>query len=164
MRVSGISRRARHDPEVGPIYAAEDLDPHLADADYVVVAAPLTSATRGLFDDRRLSSMKASARLINVGRGPIVVTDALVRALRQGRIAGAALDVFEEEPLPADHPLWELPQVMISSHMAGDFIGWREALTEQFTENLRRFLAGEALENVVDKRRGYVPSSTPEET
>jgi len=164
MRVKGIARRAREDAEIGTIHAIEELEARLGDADYVVVAAPLTDATHGLFDARRLAAMKPTARLINVGRGPLVVTEALVEALREGVLAGAALDVFEQEPLPPHHPLWDLPQVMISAHMAGDFVGWRQATIAQFADNLARYVAGQPLVNVVDKERGYVPSSLSEGT
>jgi len=83
---------------------------------------------------------------------------ALVRALAEGRIAGAALDVFEEEPLPASSPLWSMANVVVSPHMSGDFAGWRETVVELFVENLERYLTGRPLRGVVDKRRGYVPS------
>jgi len=100
--------------------------------------------------------MKRSARLINVGRGPVVDEKALVEALQQEQIAGAALDVFEEEPLDEKSPLWVMPQVMISAHMAGDFSGWQRALGEQFIENFRRWENGQPLHNVVDKDKGYI--------
>jgi len=158
MRTMGLARRQREaDADFGAIHPADDIDRYLPEADYVVLAAPLTDQTRGLFDAGRFERMKPSAYLINIGRGPIVQTDALLEALRSEQIAGAALDVFEEEPLPADHPLWEMPNALISPHMAGDFIGWKEALTEQFVANFRRWRADEPLQNLVDKRRGYVP-------
>ena len=158
MRVTGLARHARHDdPDFADVRASGELDELLAEADYVIIAAPLTESTRGMFGAEQFQRMRSSARLINIGRGPIVQTDALVDALRDGAIGGAALDVFEQEPLPADHPLWELPHVILSHHMAGDFIGWRRALTDQFVDNFHRWQTGEPLENVVDKRRGYVP-------
>lgn len=122
----------------------------------MVLVAPLTPDTRGMVDARLLAAMKPTARLINVGRGALVVQDDLTGALRAGRLAGAALDVFEDEPLPASSPLWHLPGVIVSPHMAGDVHGWREAQAELFLDNLRRRLAGRPLRNVVDKRRGYV--------
>lgn len=156
MEVTGTSGRGRDsDPVFGRVHPAGELHALLGEADYVVIAAPLTEATEGLFDAATLARMSPQARLINVGRGPIVVSDDLVSALREGHIAGAALDVFEEEPLPPGHPLWELDNVFITAHMAGDFIGWREALIEQFIDNFRRWKAGASLLNVVDKRRGY---------
>ena len=157
MDVDGMGRRARPgDDDFGAIYAQADLLSVLPDYDFVVIAAPLTPDTEGLFGQAEFRAMQAAARLINIGRGPIVKTDALVAALEAGEIDGAALDVFEEEPLPADHPLWELPNVAISAHMSGDFIGWKRALSEQFISNFRRWQAGEALHNVVDKHHGFV--------
>jgi len=160
MTVDGIASSARaNDPDFGRIDGTDRLHERLPEADYVVIAAPLTATTRGLFDADMFAAMHPTARLINIGRGPIVVTDDLVAALRNGEIAGAALDVFEREPLPSDHPLWDLPNVLITSHMAGDFVGWQRALIEQFIANFDRWQAGEPLQNVVDKQRGYVPSS-----
>ncbi|WP_394353833.1 D-2-hydroxyacid dehydrogenase [Nocardiopsis mwathae] len=163
MTVEAAGRTARTgDPDLGDIVAATlgsggpDLGDALPRADYVVVAAPLTDATRGLIGARALSLMKPAARLINVARGPIVDEGALVRALRDGAIAGAALDVFDTEPLPEASPLWDLPGVIVSPHMSGDIAGWRTELVRLFTDNLDRFLRGEEPRNIVDKRRGYV--------
>jgi phosphoglycerate dehydrogenase-like enzyme len=111
-----------------------------------------------MFNASTLASMKPSARLINVGRGALAVTDDLVRALRDGVIAGAALDVFEAEPLPASSPLWSMSNVLVSPHMSGDFVGWVPALAELFVANYQRWLAGKPLCNVVHKRLGYVPT------
>jgi phosphoglycerate dehydrogenase-like enzyme len=160
MRVVGAGRTARDsDPDFGTVYPSAELEEHLPSADYVVAVAPLTEQTKGLFDARALAAMKPSARFINVGRGELVVTGDLVEAVRAGKIAGAALDVFETEPLPADSPLWTMENVLVSPHMSGDFIGWRTKLVEVFAENFRRWLAGEPLQNVVDKKLGYVPSA-----
>jgi phosphoglycerate dehydrogenase-like enzyme len=159
MRVLGTARSARKDEAFDAVYANDDLHGVLPEADYVVITAPLTEQTEGLFDAAAFERMKNSARLINVGRGPIVQETALIEALQNGQIGGAALDVFETEPLPADNPLWDMPEVMISAHMAGDFIGWRRALGEQFVENFRRWAGGDTLFNVVDKTRGYVKAT-----
>lgn len=159
MDVIGTARHEREDESFRYVYAQHQLPELLPEADYVVITAPLTEQTRHLFDQSRLEQMKPSARLINVGRGPIVQTDDLVAALRDGIIAGAALDVFEDEPLPDDHPLWDLDNVMISAHMAGDFIGWRRALGMQFVDNFRRWRSGEGLTNTVDKQSGYVTTA-----
>lgn len=160
MEVDGIGRRARPgDTAFGGIYAQADLLSVLPDYDFVVIAAPLTPDTQGLFGEVEFKAMHASARLINIGRGPIVQTDALLAALDNGQIDGAALDVFEQEPLPTDHPLWDQPNVRISAHMAGDFIGWERALIEQFVNNFRRWAGGETLNNIVDKTHGFVPSN-----
>ncbi|PSK86889.1 phosphoglycerate dehydrogenase-like enzyme [Murinocardiopsis flavida] len=147
------------DPDFGTVTATDRLGEALPRADYVVLAAPLTDATRGLIDAAALARMKPTARLINVGRGPTVVTADLTDALRDGVIAGAALDVLETEPLPAESPLWELPGAIISPHMSGDVVGWRDELVELFLANLDAFLSGRTPANVVDKERGYVSGS-----
>jgi phosphoglycerate dehydrogenase-like enzyme len=157
MTVTGMGRRARPgDPDLGPVHASSELGSLLPEVDYVVIAAPLTDQTRAMFDAATFERMRPSARLINVARGPIVVEEDLVAALHKGEIAGAALDVLVAEPLPPDHPLWTAPNVIISPHMSGDFIGWLDALARLFTRNFRRWLAGEELLNVVDKQLGYV--------
>ena len=159
MHVVGVAHFARpSDPDLGRVVAARDLRAILGEADYIVIAAPLTSETTGMFDAAAFDRMKPTARLINVGRGPIVDEDALLTALRAKRIAGAALDVFSDEPLPTDHPFWDLPGVIVSPHMAGDFTGWMTALAQLFVRNFLRWRSGEPLLNVVDKRRGYVPT------
>lgn len=155
MRVDGIARSAREqDPDFNAVHANTDLHAQLGRADYVVVAAPLTAQTRHMFGADEFSAMQTHARFINIGRGPIVDTDTLVSALQDQQIAGAGLDVFETEPLPADHPLWRLQNVLMSAHMAGDFLGWRKALIEQFLQNLKHWHAGQTLHNIVDKGHG----------
>jgi len=151
LEVTGVARSAREAPNFQQVVANDDLDMYLPSADYVVITAPLTAATEGLINRRRLALMQPHAVLINVGRGALVVTEDLVEALQQQTIAGAALDVVEPEPLPEQHALWEMPNVMLSAHMSGDFVGWRRALGEQFKANLARWLAGEDLFNQVDK-------------
>jgi phosphoglycerate dehydrogenase-like enzyme len=159
MRVSGAGRRARQDdPDFGEVYDTAQLSRHLPWADYVIAVAPLTEQTKGMFDARAFAAMKPSARFVNVGRGELVVTSDLIAALADGLIAGAALDVFETEPLPPESPLWTMQDVLVSPHMSGDFAGWRNALVEVFADNFRRWRAGEPLRNVVDKSLGYVPS------
>lgn len=155
-----VGRRERTgDPEFGRVHAAEALDGLLAHADWVVCAAPLTDATRGLFDAATFARMKPGARFVNVGRGQHVVEDDLADALLEKRIAGAALDVFAGEPLGRDSRLWDVPGLLISPHMSGDTLGWRDDLSEQFIENFDRWEAGEPLLNVVDKQLGYVPTT-----
>lgn len=157
LRVSGAGRTGRSaDPHFGTVHGPDQLPAALADADFVVLAAPLTDQTRGMVDEKVLRSMKPTARLINVGRGALVVEDDLVMVLRSGHLAGAALDVLEEEPLTADSPLWDMPGVIVSPHMAGDVHGWRDAQSDLFLDNLRRYLSGRPLRNIVDKQRGYV--------
>jgi phosphoglycerate dehydrogenase-like enzyme len=156
LRVTGIGRRERSgDPDFGVVHSSESLLKYLPAADYVISVAPLTDATRGMFDRRAFAAMKPTARLVNVGRGAAVVTEDLVDALWHAEIAGAALDVVETEPLPADSPLWDMPGTLISPHMAGDAHGWQEALAELFRDNLRRWVEGKPLLNVIDKSRGY---------
>lgn len=151
MKVTGVARSARHDPPFDAVHAEKDLPTLLPDVDYVVITAPLTDQTRGLFDTDLFACMRPGVYLINVGRGPIVRAEALLDALQRGQVAGAALDVFEQEPLPPEHPLWEIPQVMLSAHMAGDFVGWRRALGQQFARNFRRWQHGEALDNRIER-------------
>ncbi|MEU3764694.1 D-2-hydroxyacid dehydrogenase [Amycolatopsis keratiniphila] len=161
MSVAGVGRRPRAgDPDFGDVYASSELSRHLPGADYVVAVAPLTEQTKGMFDTEAFGVMKPGSRFVNVGRGELVVTSDLIGALRDGPLGGAALDVFDTEPLPADSPLWTMENVLISPHMSGDFVGWRNTLVEVFADNFRRWRAGEPLRNVVDKQLGYVPSET----
>jgi phosphoglycerate dehydrogenase-like enzyme len=136
----------------------------LPEADYVVIIVPLTDETRGLFGAAQFGAMKPTARLINVARGAVLDEPALVEALARGRIAGAALDVTAIEPLPADSPLWSMPQVIVSPHMSGDFVGYPEVLVAAFIENFRRFRAQQSLLNVVDKASGFVSSTDNQKT
>nr|PZN29384.1 MAG: hypothetical protein DIU80_09430 [Chloroflexota bacterium] len=146
-----LGRRARCGAVAGPDRLRERL-PH---ADVVVLTAPLTRETRGLIGEAELRAMRPSAYLINIGRGGTVDEPALVRALREGWIAGAALDVFAQEPLPEDSPLWEMEQVIITGHYAGMTPRYNERAMAILLDNLRRYRAGEELRNVVDKQAGY---------
>jgi phosphoglycerate dehydrogenase-like enzyme len=159
MVVDVVARRAREDAELGAIKGIDELDELLPEADDLVLALPLTEATRGVIDARRLSLLRPGARLVNVGRGPLVVEDALLAAARNGHLGAAALDVFDEEPLPRDHPFWALDNVLVSPHMSGDLIGWRERVVDRFAANLRCWLAGEPLADVVDLRDHAGPDS-----
>lgn len=160
MQVSGAGRAARTgDADFATVHASSDLAEVVSDIDYLVLAAPLTDATRGLVAERVLSAVKPGLRLINVGRGELLDTGALVTQLRNGRVAGAALDVFDSEPLSADHPLWTMRNVIITPHMSGDARGWRDRLAELFVTNFHRYTAGRPLLNVVDKELGFVPWS-----
>lgn len=153
MEVQVVARTAREDDAVlGHVHATAEVDELLPGADFVVLALPLTSATRGYLDERRLRLLHPGARVLNVGRGALIDEDALLVSLRTGAIAGAALDVFTTEPLPPDHPFWTMDQVVVSPHMSGDRIGWERDVVACFADNLRRWLAGEELLNVVDKR------------
>jgi len=138
--------------EVLPPSRLNDL---LGRADYVVLAIPVTAATQGIIGRKQLSQMRPEAYIINVGRGPLIDDTALVEALRDGKIAGAALDVFDQEPLPTDSPLWDLENVLITPHTAGMTTKLWERHYKLFSENLRRFLSGQPLLAMVDKQRGY---------
>jgi phosphoglycerate dehydrogenase-like enzyme len=124
-------------------------------SDYVAAALPLTPATRGVIGAPELAVMKPSAVLINVGRGPAIDEAALIWALERRRIRGAALDVFEREPLPEGHAFYRLENVLLSPHCADHTAGWQEQSMELFLRNFDRFRKGEPLTNVVDKRQGY---------
>ncbi len=150
----------REHPEKGTdvcdaVRGPAELDRMLAEADYVVIAAPFTDATRTLFDAARLARMKPDAYLINVSRGPLVDEAALADALRQRKIAGAALDVFSVEPLPPDSPLWGLENLLITPHTAAVTEKLWERHYALMRQNLRRYLAGEKLLGVVEKAKGY---------
>ncbi len=156
VRVLGV----RRDPTVGApgveaMFGPDRLLDLLPRADFVVVTVPLTEETRGMLAEPQLRAMKPTAYLVNVGRGGTVDEAALLRALREGWIAGAGLDVFEEEPLPEDSPLWELDDLIITSHYAGITPHYHQRAMEVFLDNLRRYRAGEPLRNVVDKQLGY---------
>lgn len=155
MRVLGTRRNPRPMPGVERVVGSDGWRALLPEADYVVVATPLTEETRGMLDVAAFAAMKSSAYLINIARGAIIDEPALVAALREGRIAGASLDTFEQEPLPADSPLWALPGVTITPHATAGSPRMRERQIDLFLENLRRFIGGEPLLNVVDKAAGY---------
>lgn len=152
MRRSAIS--ATH-PLADEMVAPVDIERLLSASDYVVLAAPLTTDTRHLIDAHALASMKPTAVLINVARGGLLDEVALADALRAGTIGGAALDVFDAEPLPADSPLWDLERLILTPHIAAGTDRLYERATALFCENLARYLRGEPLVNVVDPRRGY---------
>lgn len=136
-------------------YAPDELHEMLPECDYVVLALPLTAATVHFIGEAELRAIKPTAYLVNIARGAIVDEAALVRALREGWIAGASLDVFEQEPLPANSPLWDLENVLISPHVAGFTPRYDERAATLFAQNLARYLAGEPLLNIVDKTKGY---------
>lgn len=147
MEVVGLRRRQEPVPFVDELLPPEKVNELCARADYLVICAPYTAATRGVIGREQFALMKPTAVLINVARGPLVEEGALVGALRDNRIAGAALDVFDQEPLPADHPLWDLPNVVISPHMSPSSPLHIVRGTRLFIENLRRYVVGEALLN-----------------
>ena len=159
MIVRAVARTPRPGNQVfRVVYGRDELAEACGWADVVVDALPSTPETRHAFDAGVFAAMRPHARFVNIGRGATVDEEALVAALREGALAGVALDVFEREPLPPDSPLWDLPNVIVSPHMAGTSAGWREAVVELFLENLERYLTGRPLRNVVDKGLGYVPA------
>ena len=161
MEVEAIGRSARdHDPDFGHVYAIDELHDRLPMADYVISITPLTAQTRNLFGAREFSTIAPQARFINIGRGALVVEKDLLTALHEGQIAGAALDVFVEEPLPSTSPFWQAPNCMVSPHMSGDYAEFEDTMADQFMDNWARYLAGEPLINLVDKNLGFVPSVT----
>jgi phosphoglycerate dehydrogenase-like enzyme len=143
------------DPLVEQTYSPERRMEMLSRCDYVVVAAPLTSETRGMIGGPEFAAMKPTAVAINVGRGPVINEEALVSALSNGRIKGAALDVFDQEPLPQGHPFYKLENVLLSPHCADHTPDWLDNAMRFFIEQFRRFRKGEPLLNVVDKKLGY---------
>ncbi len=162
MFVCGVGRTPRAgDPDFGDITDATKLQELFAVADYVVMVLPSAPGTEGLVGSEAIAALRPAARLINVGRAVTLNQDALCAALREGRIAGAALDVVSREPLPGDSPLWDIPNLIISPHMSGDHTESLREVAVLFQQNLDRYQRGEPLLNVVDKRLGYVPSDRP---
>jgi len=159
MRVLAVKRHAPPPGDMDPlaerIYATANRCEMLAQCDYVVITAPLTPETRGLIGAAEFAAMKPEAVLVNVGRGPVVDETALIQALSRGLIKGAALDVFDREPLPAGHAFYKLENVLLSPHSADHTPDWLERAMRQFLDQFERFRKGEPLANVVDKKLGY---------
>ena len=155
MRVLGVKRSVKPLENYDEVYSNEQLDQVLAQSDFVVILTPLTEQTRHMIGAHQLSCMKPSAVLINIARGPVVDTDALVEALQKGTIGGAALDAVDPEPLPADSPLWDMENVIITPHCAADSTLYMDRAMAQFCENLAHFERGEPLFNEIDLQRRY---------
>ncbi len=155
MTVIGIRNDQTPMDMVDELLPPSALHDALARADFVGVHTPLTETTRGLIDAAALAAMQPHAYLINTARGPVVEETALIAALQKNQIAGAYLDVFEQEPLPPDSPLWEMENLVISPHIADAVADWPDRFAAFFSDNLDRWLKGEALVNVVDPARGY---------
>lgn len=154
----GVKRRVGEKPEwVDELYGMEELDFLLPQADVVAMSLPGNPSTYHVLNRERIAALKENAVVINVGRGTAIDTDALSDALYAGKIAGAALDVTDPEPLPADHPIWDAPNALITPHISGGFAlpETLEQIVELFAQNLRRYLAGKPLQNVVDLATGY---------
>ena len=156
MDVIGIEPRREYDLPFVEFHTPDEIDAQLPRADFVITTVPHTPETEGMFDARRFALMKPSAYFINIGRGMVCKIDDLADAVEGGTIAGAGLDVFEQEPLPSDHKLWGLPNVLMTPHVAVKDAGnVDERRYEILIGNARRFLAGEELQNVVDKSKWY---------
>ncbi len=157
MRILGMRRTpgGLDDPDCDMLYPADRLLEMLGESDIVLVSVPLTEATTNLIGEQELRAMRSNAFFINVARGEVVQEPALIRALRERWIAGAALDVVTEEPLARTSPLWSLPNVLLTPHMSGLTTGYAHRVAQLFVENLRRFRHGEQLLNEVDLQRGY---------
>jgi len=156
MRVLALDKMPMRAPTyVDEILGPEDLDLLLRGSDYLVVAVPLTKETHHLIGEEELKQMKPTAYLVNIARGAAVDNKALIKALKEGWIAGAGLDVFEEEPLPKDSEFWKLDNVIITPHISGATPHYSDRAVEIFCGNLRRYLEGRPLVNVVDKKAGY---------
>src|SRR5215212_955952 len=155
MRVIGSRRRPAPLTDVERVVGDDAWRALLPEADYRVIATPLTGATRGMLDAAALAQLRPSAYLINIARGEIIDTAALIAALEQGRLAGAALDVLPEEPLPPEHPLWRTPNVWITPHISSSSPRTSDRAIAIFVENVRRDLTGQPLVNLVDQQAGY---------
>lgn len=156
MKVIGTKRTRSEVPDyVDEIYAPEDLDSVLEQSDYLVLILPLTRSTKHLLGAREIGLMKPSAVLINVARGQMIDDDALMQALREGKLAGAALDVFSQEPLPSDSPLYDVPNLIMTPHVGGAHAGYADKAFEVFKSNLDAFERCSSMRNVFDRKRGY---------
>jgi phosphoglycerate dehydrogenase-like enzyme len=157
MNVIGVRRRPGREltPSIDEQYSVDQLKEQLPRADHVVIAMPLTPLSRRLFDSATISAMKPGAYLYNIGRGPIIDTVALVDHLQSGHLAGAGLDVTDPEPLPPESPLWDMENAIITSHTSGGTPKYWDRAFGILHENIRRYIAGEPLQNVVDVTEGY---------
>ena len=156
MTVEAVKRDPSRGAEFADrVYSPQQLHALLERCDYLVLAIPGNPETRHIIGEAELARLKPSAALVNVARGTLIDTDALVRALEAGKLAGAGLDVTDPEPLPAEHPLWRLPNVIITPHLAGATDRYWQRQADLVSANLRRYLAGEPMLNLVDKKRGY---------
>ncbi|MCI0695579.1 D-2-hydroxyacid dehydrogenase [candidate division KSB1 bacterium] len=157
LQVIGLRRQPNlPKPEyVTDIFSPAQIDEFLGRADFVVLVLPLTAETRGLLSAERLCAMKPGAYFINIGRGDLVDEQTLLEMLQERKIAGAVLDVFQTEPLPENHPFWQLENVFVTPHISGNFAEYVDRVGGQFAENLARYVRGEPLRNVFDKERGY---------
>lgn len=155
MRVIGTKRSPEPVPHVDKVYRPEEADEVLAASDYVVLLLPVTDQTRNMINKERLARMRPTAWLLNFARGALIVDDDLIAAVKSKTIAGAILDVFRTEPLPSEHPFWRTEGISVLPHIGGGHPTRDRMVAELFTENVRRYLAGEPLKEIVDRARGY---------
>jgi len=157
MRVLALKRHAPSspDPFIAQFFKPEELNVLLAQCDYIVIAAPLTPETHHMIGDAAFAAMKPNAVVVNIGRGPVIDQQALVRALIEGKIKGAGLDVFEQEPIPPGDPIYKLENVLISPHCADQTREWLNRAMQFFLKQYERFSNGQPLKNIVEKRLGY---------
>ncbi len=159
VKVSGVGRRVREDdPDFGTIYSSDRAFEAIEDADWVIGLLPLTEETTLYYGANFFGAMKQEARFMNLGRGESVDESALIASLEQGKIAGAMLDVFHNEPIDQSNPLWEAPNIVISPHTSSYYAEYEEDMANQFLDNFARFKEHKSLEDVVDKNLGFVPS------
>lgn len=155
MRVIGTKRTPEPLEHVVKVYSQEDTDEVLAASDFVLLLLPVTADTENFMNAKRLSKMKPGAWLLNFGRGALIVDEDLIAAVKSKTIAGAVLDVFREEPLPATHSFWKTEGILVLPHIGGGHPDRSRAVAQIFADNARRFLAAEPLNNNVDRKRGY---------
>lgn len=156
MRVTGVRRRELPAPDfIERVASLDAMDPLLAEADHVALCLPLTPRTEGIFDARRLGAIKHGAYIYNIGRGDLVDQDAMIEALRSGRLAGAGLDVTDPEPLPEDNPLWEMENVIITCHTGGRSPRRLDRFIDLVIDNITRLRTDQPMRNVVDPVEGY---------
>lgn len=158
MKIHALRRRptlSDDDPIVEKSFTIAQRAEMVAGVDYLLAAAPLTPESRGLIGEAELRAMKPTSVIMNVGRGPVIVESALIKALQEGWIRGAGLDVFDVEPLPSGHPFWTMENVLLSPHCADHTATWTDEALQFFLENVRRYTHGEPLLNLVDKKSGY---------
>ena len=155
LRVIAVTRSGKAGPPADEAFAVSELDQVLPRADFVVITTPLTAETRGLLNRKRIALIKSGAGFVNIGRGAIADYDALRERLERGELAGAVLDVFDPEPLPADSPLWNTRNLIVTPHISCDMPAYIEHLLDRWFDNFERFLAGQPLQNAVDPKRGY---------
>jgi phosphoglycerate dehydrogenase-like enzyme len=155
MKVLGMTRTPRAHPDIDRSFGQAELLDALPEADFVVLCLPNTPQTRHIIDGAALNVMKPTAYLVNVSRGALIDEEALIAAMRAGRIAGAGLDVTKEDPIPKESPLWDMPNTIITPHIATESVKLSDSVVDFWCENVRRFAGNEPLLGVMDRQAGY---------